>query len=149
LTGLHDQLVPSKLSSEEFWHRYFFRIHQILEEENKRKALLAGTTSDDDFTWDDEEDAASSPKTSAKAVHTEQKLKAKEEGSSRTSTPVIKQAGSQNSPTKSLQANSSREAPVSGPSSNAASPRESEESFDVVSAGLHSKDASSDDSDWE
>jgi hypothetical protein len=35
-------LVPSELTEQEFWQRFFFRAHQIKEEEEKRKALLQG-----------------------------------------------------------------------------------------------------------
>jgi hypothetical protein len=34
--------VPSTLSKEEFWSRYFFRAHQIKHEEERRKALIQG-----------------------------------------------------------------------------------------------------------
>ena len=73
-------LVPGELTEDEFWTRYFFRVHQIDQEEERRKAVLAGecclhlllsrlltyddsiagpTDQDDDFSWeDDDEDAA-------------------------------------------------------------------------------------------
>jgi BSD domain len=72
--------VPGELTEDEFWTRYFFRVHQIDQEEERRKAVLTGkvlsiypssrlltyTTflagradQDDDFSWEDEdEDAA-------------------------------------------------------------------------------------------
>lgn len=34
-------LVPSEMSNDVFWLRYFFRVQQITKEEEKRKALLA------------------------------------------------------------------------------------------------------------
>jgi hypothetical protein len=37
------RLVPGELSEDEFWTRYFFRVHQIDQEEERRKAVLAGT----------------------------------------------------------------------------------------------------------
>ncbi|EKM81068.1 hypothetical protein AGABI1DRAFT_119598 [Agaricus bisporus var. burnettii JB137-S8] len=56
LTSLKDVLVPSELAEQEFWQRFFFRVHQIKEEEEKRKALLqANTESEDEFDWDDED----------------------------------------------------------------------------------------------
>jgi hypothetical protein len=80
LTLLGVCLVPGELTEDEFWIRYFFRVHQIDQEEERRKAVLAGecclhlllsrlltyddliagpTDQDDDFSWeDDEEDAA-------------------------------------------------------------------------------------------
>ena len=72
--------MPVELTEDEFWTRYFFRVHQIDQEEERRKAVLAGeyclyfpssqlltyddliagpTDQDDDFSWeDDDEDAA-------------------------------------------------------------------------------------------
>jgi hypothetical protein len=80
LTLLGGCLVPGELTEDEFWTRYFFRVHQIDQEEERRKAVLAGecclrlllsrrltyddliagpTDQDDDFSWeDDDEDAA-------------------------------------------------------------------------------------------
>jgi hypothetical protein len=80
LTLLGRCLVPEELTEDEFWTRYFFRVHQIDQEEERRKAVLAGecclyllssrpltyddliagpTDQDDDFSWeDDDEDAA-------------------------------------------------------------------------------------------
>jgi hypothetical protein len=34
--------VPSAMTKDMFWKRYFFRVHQIEREEEKRKALLQG-----------------------------------------------------------------------------------------------------------
>lgn len=34
-------IVPSEMSNDAFWLRYFFRVQQITKEEEKRKALLA------------------------------------------------------------------------------------------------------------
>lgn len=67
-------LVPSELSKDVFWKRYFFRVHQIQTEEEKRKALLQGmlllvlflrsvlthyitvtTENEEDFSWEDDE----------------------------------------------------------------------------------------------
>ena len=72
--------MPGELTEDEFWTRYFFRMHQIDQEEERRKAVLAGKNclhllphdrqlmmtfvagpadQDDDFSWEDEdEDAA-------------------------------------------------------------------------------------------
>ena len=35
-------LVPSHTTEEEFWTRYFFRVHQVEQEEERRKALIQG-----------------------------------------------------------------------------------------------------------
>lgn len=34
--------VPSDITEEEFWTRYFFRVHQVEQEEERRKALIRG-----------------------------------------------------------------------------------------------------------
>ena len=67
------------MSEEEFWTRYFFRVHQINQEDERRKAVLEGvfsylvmsasvlipddiinaagsTAQDEDFSWEDEEE---------------------------------------------------------------------------------------------
>ena len=61
------------MSKDEFWKRYFYRVHQIRQEEETRKALLQGrfylsihgpcsslcylgtVESDEDFSWEDED----------------------------------------------------------------------------------------------
>ncbi|KAI0291151.1 hypothetical protein BC826DRAFT_1023951 [Russula brevipes] len=49
--------VPEELSEDEFWTRYFFRVHQIDQEDERRKAVLSGPTDqDDDFSWEDEDE---------------------------------------------------------------------------------------------
>jgi hypothetical protein len=37
--------VPEELSEDEFWTRYFFRVHQINQEDERRKAVLEGVCS--------------------------------------------------------------------------------------------------------
>lgn len=78
--------MPGELTEDEFWTRYFFRVHQIDQEEERRKVVLAGecclhllwsppltyddliagpTDQDDDFSWeDDDEEAAPKADTS-------------------------------------------------------------------------------------
>jgi BSD domain-containing protein len=41
LTLLGGHLVPEEMTEDEFWTRYFFRVHQIDQEEERRKAVLA------------------------------------------------------------------------------------------------------------
>jgi hypothetical protein len=43
--------VPTVLSSELFWKRYFFRVHQVSQEEQRRKALLEGALFSQDYRW--------------------------------------------------------------------------------------------------
>jgi len=74
-------LVPSQLTEDEFWKRYYFRVHQIQSEEEKRKTLLEGISiakiylyvganndwlgsisTDEDFSWEDDDDEDESSK---------------------------------------------------------------------------------------
>ncbi|KAI0093187.1 hypothetical protein BDY19DRAFT_858421, partial [Irpex rosettiformis] len=58
-----DTLVPSVITGETFWTRYFFRVHQVESEEQRRKALLQGTSeSEEDFDWESDEDEESTDK---------------------------------------------------------------------------------------
>lgn len=63
LPGLKDSIVPSEMTEEIFWTRYFFRVYQIEREAERRKALLQGTSdSEDAFSWeDDDEEPSSAP----------------------------------------------------------------------------------------
>ncbi|TFK54092.1 hypothetical protein OE88DRAFT_1624975 [Heliocybe sulcata] len=57
LKETRDALVPSEITEETFWTRYFFRIHQIEHEEELRRTLLMGSTqNEEDFSWEDDED---------------------------------------------------------------------------------------------
>ncbi|KAG8897394.1 hypothetical protein FRC00_004330 [Tulasnella sp. 408] len=158
LKSTMDAVVPFEMNEETFWTRYFFRVHQIQDEEEKRKALLQGaTTQEEDFTWDDEDESESptSPvATKSKAlVPPEDGGKASTPTPTKSTTPTPAPAPAQPvaaaaSSSKEPSAKAKVEA-ASVPSSSAASPRESEESFDVVSAGMKSKDASSEGSEEE
>ncbi|KAF9653916.1 hypothetical protein BDM02DRAFT_1114059 [Thelephora ganbajun] len=63
VSGLKDSVVPSSMTEEVFWIRYFFRLYQIEREAERRKALLQGTSdSEDIFSWeDDDEEPSSAP----------------------------------------------------------------------------------------
>ncbi|KAK2463169.1 hypothetical protein APHAL10511_004824 [Amanita phalloides] len=71
LQKTRDTLVPSEMSQEIFWKRFFFRVHQISLEEERRKALIESTTGDseeEDLSWgeeeeEEEEEEAGSPTT--------------------------------------------------------------------------------------
>lgn len=59
LQNLMAAVVPTKVSYEEFWARYFFMYGKILEQEEKRKKILennADDGDDEDFNWDDDDD---------------------------------------------------------------------------------------------
>jgi len=72
LKETHDALVPSEMTEEKFWTRYFFRVYQIEHEEEIRRTLLAGSTqSEEDFSWEDDDDEPA--KREAKQQSTEKK----------------------------------------------------------------------------
>jgi len=157
LTSLRDELVPAEMTAETFWTRYFFRVHQIEREEEKRKALVAATGNDEEeFNWEDEEDegllsASQNEITTPINMHS-------------SATPISAASGS-----KAERQIEQLPVPISTPSSTSQtpvclSPRESEDSYDVVSSGNVSstggrgseskgkgqlKHEDGDDSDWE
>jgi len=60
LRNTRSALVPEELSEDEFWTRYFFRVHQVDQEDERRKAVLSAgpPDQDDDFSWEDDEDGS-------------------------------------------------------------------------------------------
>ncbi|THV02394.1 hypothetical protein K435DRAFT_775592, partial [Dendrothele bispora CBS 962.96] len=140
-----DSVVPSAMSKDEFWKRYFFRVHQIQTEEEKRKALVQGTAeSDEDFSWEDDE--------------TEDSTTTQSESKTTPTPPSLTAAAAADDTTAT--------GPSSQPNTPAnTSPRESEDSYDLVSSGNVSasgedktatkkpapteSDDGDDDSDWE
>ncbi|KAJ3055195.1 hypothetical protein HK097_011271 [Rhizophlyctis rosea] len=57
--GLFADLVPSQVSADDFWLRYFFRVGELEREEAARKKLMHdASTEEDAFSWgsDDEDD---------------------------------------------------------------------------------------------
>ncbi|KAK0225956.1 hypothetical protein IW262DRAFT_1457205 [Armillaria fumosa] len=139
LTPLH-HAVPSEMTRETFWTRYFFRAHQIAREEKKRQALIRRSMdNEEDFSWEDDDDEGPSGALQAEALHS--------------SEGTIHPKG------QPLVANTS--VPSSQTHTPATtSPRESsEESYDLLSSGNVSEtktsgrkavDSSDDgDSDWE
>ncbi|OCF59810.1 hypothetical protein L486_02483 [Kwoniella mangroviensis CBS 10435] len=113
--GIRMELVPEHLTDEQFWQRYLFHKHMIEGEEQKRKALLQATTQEeetDDFNWDDEPEE--SPVTASASVPAATNDTAEV-------TPKIENDGKiPSSLPKSI-------------TSTSTSPRDSEESYDVVS----------------
>nr|XP_019048560.1 hypothetical protein I302_02332 [Kwoniella bestiolae CBS 10118]OCF27490.1 hypothetical protein I302_02332 [Kwoniella bestiolae CBS 10118] len=109
--GIRMELVPEHLTDEQFWQRYLFHKHMIEGEEKKRKALLQATTQEeetDDFNWDDEPETESAPTTAAPSGTAEVTPKIENDGKLPSTLP------------KSA-------------TSTSTSPRDSEESYDVVS----------------
>ncbi|KAJ3326428.1 hypothetical protein HDU76_012932 [Blyttiomyces sp. JEL0837] len=61
---LLSRLVPSQVSHEQFWQRYFFKVAEIDREEETRKRLMNDATLEsEDFKWEsDDEDQTSDSK---------------------------------------------------------------------------------------
>ncbi|TBU43416.1 hypothetical protein BD309DRAFT_960793 [Dichomitus squalens] len=97
LKATMDTLVPETLTYDEFWTRYFFRVHQVEREEARRKAIIQGTTdNEDDFSWEDDDEESASPTTKLPATPSAPRLDespvhlsgSTAETKSRVSTPV-------------------------------------------------------------
>jgi len=140
LKATRDALVPSRLTHELFWTRYFFHKHQIELEEEKRKKLLAATTQphrdDEDFNWDDNEEETT-PKMAASEQSAAPSAKlhpSSVETDSAKATPRLgtNSSGSFDTPESRPPAASAVAARAIG-SSASTSPRVSEESYDIVS----------------
>ncbi|EGG03743.1 uncharacterized protein MELLADRAFT_117218 [Melampsora larici-populina 98AG31] len=58
LKTVFEKIVPSLISEEVFWSRYFFRLHEIDQEEAARRLVLGAAQEhqEGDFSWDMEED---------------------------------------------------------------------------------------------
>ncbi|GJJ06659.1 hypothetical protein Clacol_000854 [Clathrus columnatus] len=138
-------LVPSEMTDEVFWTRYFFRITQIQQEEERRKALLEGTNeqedNEEDFTWEEEEEEEKN-ETELKSSMETTRIAAATPSASANSAPTLIPSPSTQTPS--------------------VSPRRSEDSYDVVSSNVSStgqkspkhapkeaKENEEDDSDWE
>ncbi|WVQ73991.1 hypothetical protein IAR50_003572 [Cryptococcus sp. DSM 104548] len=132
------ELVPERLSDDQFWQRYLFHKHMIEAEEQKRKLILQATQhqeTTDDFNWDDEEEPT--PTQSA----------APADPASSSVTPK---------PSTDGKLPSAAPGPVKSVASVATSPRDSEESYDIVSdQAVKTKPVApvepeeDEDSDWE
>ncbi|WWC85652.1 uncharacterized protein L201_000518 [Kwoniella dendrophila CBS 6074] len=126
--GIRMALVPEILTDDQFWKRYLFHKHMIEGEERKRKALLQATTTQeeetDDFNWDDE------PEETSPVVP------------STTSAPAVAPSGNTTTAEVTPKTENDGKLPFStttttaipkSVTSNTTSPRDSEESYDVVS----------------
>ncbi|KAL1407163.1 hypothetical protein Q8F55_006577 [Vanrija albida] len=147
-------LVPETLTDEQFWQRYLFHRDMIEAADTKRKLLLQATQEQeatDDFNWDDDDEddeskasasasgAADKPSRPDSATPTDKGAK-----TPAASTPVAKDAPPAPAPAAAA-------APATAAKSSAGtSPRDSEESFDVVSdQRTATATEDDDDSDWE
>ncbi|KAG9123714.1 hypothetical protein FRC07_014184 [Ceratobasidium sp. 392] len=140
LLAIKEQLVPSEITEDEFWKRYFFRVLQISEDEEKRKIILeAPTQSDDDFSWEDD-DAKPAPSDTSKDLPGTSNLPPLHTSSSSTTLktptndPEVSSTELAATPTAPPRSASQVLIAQSGVSTSNTSPRESESSFDVVSA---------------
>jgi len=145
LKSTRDSLVPSIMTDEVFWTRYFFRVHQVEQEEERRKALLQNPIAhDDEFSWEDDEDESNTAP-EHKAVTSDVK------------TPV---PDSDQAPLPKPPAEETSPANGTSPGSDAEASRRqsSEASYDVVSSQVsnagdampETKEADDDaESDWE
>ncbi|KAF7970301.1 hypothetical protein HWV62_22996 [Athelia sp. TMB] len=122
LQETHDLLVPSDITDETFWKRYHFRVHQVEKQEEIRKALLEGSVeNEDEFSWEDDEEeaAATSPQTKTTPISVNDS--ASSQRTVRTAKPKLAAVESVSSSAVATPANTS--------------PRQSEDSFDLVSSG--------------
>ncbi|KAG9101746.1 hypothetical protein FS749_003821 [Ceratobasidium sp. UAMH 11750] len=140
LLATKELLVPSTITEDEFWKRYFFRVLQISEDEEKRKLILeAPTQSDDDFSWEDD-DAKPTPSETSEVQPITANLPPLHTSSSSTTLktptngPETASAEPATTPTGPPRSASQVLIAHSGVSTSNTSPRESESSFDVVSA---------------
>ncbi|WVQ82631.1 hypothetical protein IAT38_004763 [Cryptococcus sp. DSM 104549] len=134
-------LVPEFLSDEQFWQRYLFHKHMIETEDKKRKLLLQATQQEqsEEFNWDDEPEESMVP---SKA------------DSDNAVTVVPASTPTETTPRAGTDGKLPPPAPkLKNISSVATSPRDSEESYDLVSdQSTKAKTAplvDDDDSDWE
>lgn len=140
-----DALVPSILSDDEFWTRYFFRVYQIEQEEMRRKALIHGANqTEEDFSWEDDDDESVAPESQSVGA-----LK-----SSMSSQRTLAPKAVDTSDIQSLPNSSQFNTPMT------MSPRESsEDSYDVVSGNVSAagdahehvqkEEEEEEESDWE
>ncbi|XP_051892505.1 BSD domain-containing protein 1 isoform X2 [Pristis pectinata] len=57
--ALYTKMVPAAVSHLEFWHRYFYKLHQLEQEETRRIALkqrAEQTSHSEELRWEEEED---------------------------------------------------------------------------------------------
>ncbi|XP_077991329.1 BSD domain-containing protein 1-like isoform X2 [Glandiceps talaboti] len=60
--SIYTKLVPSAASHADFWHRYFYKVHQLDQDEARRAALKeraeisSKTFTEEDLGWGDEDD---------------------------------------------------------------------------------------------
>ncbi|KAL4236360.1 BSD domain-containing protein 1 [Mactra antiquata] len=58
--SLYTSLVPSEVSHQDFWRRYFYKVHQLDVDEARKQALMKraerANTREDSIGWDEEEE---------------------------------------------------------------------------------------------
>lgn len=112
--------MPSELTADHFWTRYFFRLHQIEVDEERRKAVLQGAAAqgaEEVFSWEDEDDETLHPDTNASSASINRT-------SSDSTTPIS---------VTPLPESAGLSSTLSAATSHSASPRESEDSYEHMS----------------
>ncbi|XP_069751155.1 BSD domain-containing protein 1 isoform X2 [Narcine bancroftii] len=69
--ALYTKMVPAAVSHSEFWHRYFYKLHQLEQEETRRIALkqrAEQTSHSEELRWEEEEDLHCLPQLSVTPV---------------------------------------------------------------------------------
>ncbi|KAK9709670.1 BSD domain-containing protein 1 [Basidiobolus ranarum] len=134
LQELMQQIVPTQVPYEKFWLRYYFRVFEIDEKEELRKQLVNAAINKDEelFNWDDdeeeEEEEQVQKKESVESVEgQEEKVQDSKEDTSAHS--------SDKDETKEEKLETVSEDSKSPQLSSGATPRKSEESFELVQEG--------------
>ncbi|WOO84600.1 uncharacterized protein LOC62_06G008120 [Vanrija pseudolonga] len=145
-------LVPEVLADEQFWQRYLFHRDMIEAADTKRKLLLQASQeqeSNDDFNWDDEDDDDESKASEKEKPARPESATPTDKGAK---TPAAAAAAAADTPVAAKAAVPAAVVPAAPASKSSAgtSPRDSEESFDVVSdPRTATATEDDDDSDWE
>ncbi|KZT43485.1 hypothetical protein SISSUDRAFT_978243 [Sistotremastrum suecicum HHB10207 ss-3] len=112
--------MPSELNADQFWTRYFFRLHQIEVDEERRKAVLQGAAAqgtEEVFSWEDEDDETTHPGANASTTSINRT-------SSDNTTPIA---------VSPLPESVGMATSQSAATSHSASPRDSEDSYEHMS----------------
>lgn len=59
IRDLYAKLVPNEVAHNDFWYRYFYKVHELHQEEERRTALkerAEQTAHSEDLKWEDDED---------------------------------------------------------------------------------------------
>ncbi|XP_054995060.1 BSD domain-containing protein 1 isoform X2 [Sorex araneus] len=67
IRALYTKMVPAAVSHSEFWHRYFYKVHQLEQEQARREALKqrAEQSISEEPGWEEEEVPGTEPRASS------------------------------------------------------------------------------------